>query len=226
MRSVGSAARCLMTMLLVFACASSAEAAKKSFWGWLDELSGPGPFTPDNLGTVTFTALTRSTDREHQLKLFEVDPARRKWFVVGELGSWKAEPKKGFLRPSLFTAHGLAYFPLSGLLSSPVVAGLDAGAGLGVYRLREDEAGGRVKSSFSAAIPLRLRITPARWAGNQKSTVVRRLSGVTYAVGGDLLLDGFSPGDFTAPAGYRPTRDFLWRVGFQVDLNQVLWPGH
>jgi hypothetical protein len=211
--------------LLGLLAAAGARPAEAAWWGWLDKLSGPGPFDPR--GAVSATCAF-SGDSGGYL-CFPNDPLDARYYVALELAWWNAPENVDFPKPvDLFTAQGALYVPLANLKRdrkpSPLNA-FDVGMGLGYYRFsgagvrKSDGRENGVRARLSS--PIRLKFIPGElFAGAYKeprSNARIFWSAFSYQFGFDGIPGSFDSRDFFAPADYRVDSSFLGTYVLQID---------
>lgn len=219
--------------LLMAAGAAPAEAAK--WWGWLDKLSGPGPFRPEfpllavdcPFGRAGNDGLCRpKLDEQFDLKLY----------VTVEIAKWKApgDPLGDFKKDvNLFATQGIVYLPLANLAADSKTSRLhvaDVGVGLGVFWFSgdgvKDGSGNEGGVRARLTIPVRLKITPSELFAPELNEKSRRwrmaLSGIYVRTGFDGVPSTFSDNDFFGPAGYRSESSFLGTYGLEIDALRVI----
>jgi hypothetical protein len=209
--------------LLLAGAAPPVEAA--AWWGWLDKLSGPGPF--DSRGAASASCPIGGDSGGYLC--FPNDPLDVKYYAALELAWWNAPGEGDFPNPvDLFTAQGVFYVPLANLRQnrkpSPLNS-LDVGMGLGYYRFsgvgvkKSNGAEGGVRSRLS--IPIRLKFTPAELlAGLYKeprSNARIFWSAFSFQFGFDGLPGSFDSRDFDGPANFRVESSFLGTYVLQID---------
>jgi hypothetical protein len=210
--------------------ATSAPAHARGPWGWLDKLSGPGPFYP---GVPGFSFTPCAVGQEPSLTpCFPTEkPLELKFYASIEIADWHADANQDFTRDvNLFTLQGVFYVPLINLPKvgkfGPMHA-FDVGAGIGMYRFSgagvKDSSGQEGGHRSRVSIPLRLRITPSELAASRfKSKKWRHvLSGFYFRVGFDGLPGSFDEDDFVAPADYAVESSFLDTGAVVIDVFRI-----
>jgi hypothetical protein len=212
-------------VLLVFASGTTAPAEAGSWWGWLDKLSGPGPFDPKGAASATCAFGHESSG----YLCFPNNPLDVRYYTTLELARWSAPANQDFPKPvDLFTAQGIFYIPVANLKRnrkpSPLNA-VDVGAGVGYYRFsgagvrKSSGADGGVRSRLS--IPIRLRFVPGElFAGLYKeprSNARIFWSAFSYQFGFDGIPGSFDSTDFESPPNYSVESSFLGTYVLQID---------
>jgi hypothetical protein len=221
----------MVAMLLALPAAADAS----SPWGWLDKLSGPGPFDANGrLFVPVPITKTKTGDR-----IFTVGDGidQRQLYVVFETARFTGETNPNFAGAvNISTLQGVLFVHPAGFLhgkdadTSPVGA-LDFGAGFGLYRF--SGAGvisdGKADGAFwRGAIPLRIRLTPSElFAGRIKGTKWRNgLAVFSYMIGWDVLPGTFDDSDFVvspAGAGYHSSGNAPFTCGLIIDVTPVFF---
>lgn len=211
-------------------------ASAASPWGWLDKLSGPGPF--DANGRLFFPVPITTTKPlpGKRASIFTVGDslAERRVYVVFETARFTGETNPNFVGAvNITTLQGVVFLHLAGYQDDPKspVNALDFGAGLGAYRF--SGAGvigdGRPDGAFwRTSIPLRIRLTPSELFARQiKSTKWRNgLAVFSYMIGWDVLPGTFDATDFVvshAGAGYKSSGNAPFTCGLIIDVTPVFF---
>jgi len=217
-------------------------AAGIGFWGWLQELSGPGPFTGFII-TADFYCLPRDKcqtkiegllEEESQL-VPEARTARRFVIFAAEVEpgakSLKATPKGQFKEDTnLRTFEVISYLPLGTTIHPGRYKALDvieAGAGVGAWRLSGPEV--RDGPLWRASFPVRIRIVPAKFCAehirDHGSPTYRIARAISFRFGWDFV-GSFSSADFVdAPPEFRPRTDWPFMRSVMFDLARFFnWP--
>ena len=210
--------------------AMSVPAQARGRWGWLDKLSGPGPFYPGVPG-FAFTVCAVGQEPSETPCFPTKDPLELKFYTAVEIADWHADANQLFTRDvNLFTFQGVFYVPLINLPKVGKVDALhafDLGAGIGVYRFSgpgvKDASGHEGGHRSRVSIPLRLRFTPSELAASRyKSQRWRHvLSGFYFRVGFDGLPGSFDEDDFVAPPGYAVKSSFLDTGAVVIDVFRI-----
>jgi hypothetical protein len=204
--------------------------AGTSPWGWLDKLSGPGPFTAN--GRLFVPVPITTTKSRDKIVTFGEGLDDRRVYVVFETARFTGETNPNFAGAvNITTLHGVVFVHPGGWRKpkSPLSA-FDFGAGLGLYRF--SGAGvisdGAADGAFSrGAIPLRLRLTPSELAAGRLSPKWRNgLAVFSYMIGWDLLPGTFSGHQFVLTskgAGYHSSGNAPFTCGLIIDITPVLF---
>lgn len=222
---MGRLVRVVLVLCLLLAQAPAAHAAR--WWGWLDELSGPGPFRPTSVGTVTLPVPWLGIDKDGSAMVLADDFDTRRVYVSFETAFWDNEETDNFSREVGISSYQfIAFVPFSAFTSdekSPLAA-FDAGVGFGWYNFHGDGVARKDASFTRMSIPFRLKITPSELAaGHLKSRRLRRFLGAfSYRFGVDSLPGTFDRRDFIGPANYRSKNNWLASYGITIDVLQLL----
>lgn len=225
----------VLTLLPVTASAGTSP------WGWLDKLSGPGPFDangrlflPVPINKTVHDPNDRDSDRIFK---FAKTLDERRLYVVFETARFTGETNPSFagavnistLQGVLFV-HPDAWRTKPGDAPTPLSA-LDLGAGFGLYRF--SGAGvisdGHADGAFwRGAIPVRIRFTPSELFVRQlmKSRWRNGLAVFSYMIGWDVLPGSFDTADFVvtaAGAGYHSSGNAPFTCGVIIDITPVLF---
>jgi len=211
------------------------SAHASSPWGWLDKLSGPGPF--DANGRLFLPVpITTTRPGARKASIFGVGDGldERRLYIVFETARFTGETNPNFVGAvNITTLQGVVFLHPAGYgndTKSPLGA-LDVGAGLGAHRF--SGAGvisdGRPDGAFwRTSIPLRIRLTPSElFARRITSTKWRNgLAVFSYMIGWDVLPGTFDATDFVvspAGAGYRSSGNAPFTCGLIVDVTPVFF---
>jgi hypothetical protein len=209
--------------------------AQASPWGWLDKLSGPGPF--DANGRLFLPVPLTKTRTKHTLLTVGDGIDDRQLYVVFETTRFTGQTNPDFVGAvNITTLQGVLFVHPAGYLegshaeTSPLNA-LDLGAGFGLYRF----SGAGVKSDglpdgafWRGAIPLRIRLTPSElFAGRLKGSKWRSgLAVFSYMVGWDVLPGTFNGSNFVVSAagsGYHSSGNAPFTSGLIIDITPVFF---
>jgi len=225
-------------LVIVLLCGASAPAEAAKWWGWLDKLSGPGPFEPDTI-LPDFTIVTLKVNDEG-----EKDPLVRRWFnrpdsrqlyLVLELSDWKSNPRPDFQLPVDLQFYNAVFYVSPARLGhcaadcrSRLLSAFDVGVGIGIARLSGDgvkDSNGEQDGSFRrAAVPFRLKFTPAElFPAEKRGTALHRsVSTLSYSVGTTLMTGTFDGTRFVAPPNYHSSNPFLGYRSFTIDVTALI----
>lgn len=227
--------RLRVVMLLGVLIAGAARPAEASrWWGWLDKLSGPGPFRPE----FPLLAVDCAIGNEGNLRFCLPKPDKPldlKLYVTVEIAKWKApgDPNGSFKKDvNLFATQGVVYLPLANLSKDSNTSRLhvaDVGVGLGVFWFSgegvKDSSGNEGGLRTRLTVPVRLKITPSELFAPELNKKLRwrlALSGIYVRTGFDGVPGAFSDKDFFGPAGYRSESSFLGTYGLEIDALRII----
>ena len=221
-------------VLLLVACVPSNALA---FWGWIEELSGPGPFRGLQ---YPIDRLAGCVIREKSLK--DGSPGETKW--ISPYGRGKTEQDSldkleclrdgsrvaAYIALEIFKgkSHGDNRFPRVAFTAyKPIIyyrlqESVDVGVGIGFNRFSGDgfhDTGfaGKSFAFWRLSVPLRVRFyAPGLKSGS-------RYRGFFFAVQTDYFSD-FSTADFMAPDGPRIDSGFVPSAFLGIDVL-TLWKG-
>jgi hypothetical protein len=212
------------------------SAHASSPWGWLDKLSGPGPFDANGRLFLPIPITTTRPRPGSPRSIFGVGDSldERRLYVVFETARFTGETNPDFSGAvNISTLQGIVFLHPAGFKNdtkSPIGA-LDFGAGLGAYRF--SGAGvlsdGRPDGAFwRTAIPVRIRLTPSELFARQiKSAKWRNgLAVFSYMIGWDVLPGTFDATDFVVSpkgAGYKSTGNAPFTCGLIIDVTPVFF---
>jgi len=226
--------RALAAAVVLLLAPVSAHAS--SPWGWLDKLSGPGPFDANGRLFLPMPITTTRPRAGNPRSIFGVGDSLddRRLYVVLETTRFTGETNPNFVGAvNITTLQGIVFLHPAGFKNdtkSPLGA-LDLGAGLGAYHF--SGAGvigdGRPDGAFwRTAIPVRIRLTPSELFARQiKSTKWRNgLAVFSYMIGWDVLPGTFDSTDFVVSpkgAGYKSTGNAPFTCGLIIDVTPVFF---
>jgi hypothetical protein len=221
-----------LVVTMVLAWPGLAQAG--SPWGWLDKLSGPGPFDANGRLFLPIP-LTKTRTKDRILTVGDgIDD--RQVYVVFETARFTGQTNPDFVGAiNITTLQGVVFVHPAGYLeknaeTSPLNA-LDFGAGFGLYRF----SGAGVKSDgqpdgafWRGAIPLRIRLTPSElFADRLRGSKWRNgLAVFSYMIGWDVLPGTFDDSDFVVSAskqGYRSSGHAPLTFGVIIDVTPVFF---
>jgi hypothetical protein len=214
------------TLLLLLAIVLGAPADRAEAWGWLEKLSGPGPFVARPLPRINapifcferdwtphlLTCEGSGTDADEVAGHFNVEISR--WVSLeNALFGGRADDEE-------FEVRILQVAPNFMLRVHPVV---DVGVGIGFERF----SGPAFETFRRAALqPLRVSISPVRaFADNRWSRVLRIDAGVTRIFGEFTADDFCSPGRCNpnlVDRGFRAEGEYLFHYGVVIDLFSAI----
>ena len=222
------------TLVLGFFLLYPATARATSGWGWLDKLSGPGPF--DANGRLFLPV--PGTKTKDGVRAFAKGIDERRLYVVFETARFTGETNPDFVGAvNITTLQGVVFLHPEGWRNAKepsALSALDVGAGFGLYRF--SGAGvisdGRPDRAFwRGVIPIRIRLTPselfARQLKHSKNPNWRNgLAVFSYMIGWDVIPGTFDATDFVVPpsnAGYHSSGNAPFTCGVIVDITPVLF---
>jgi hypothetical protein len=221
-------------LLGLLACGAATPAEASTWWGWLDKLSGPGPFRPE----FPLLAVDCPFGNEGNVHLCQPKPDKPfdvKLYITVEFAKWKApgDPNGAFKKDvNLFATQGIVYLPLANLTKDSNTSRLhvaDVGLGLGVFWFSgegvKDGSGNEGGLRTRLTIPVRLKITPSELLAPELNSRARwrmALSGIYVRTGFDGVPGAFSDNDFFGPAGYRSESSFLGTYGLEIDALRII----
>jgi hypothetical protein len=209
-----------------------ATARASSPWGWLDKLSGPGPF--DANGRL-FLPVPGTTNTKDGIVAFAHGIDERRLYVVFETARFTGETNPNFVGAvNITTLQGVVFLHPEGWRNATepsALSALDVGAGFGLYRF--SGAGvisdGKPDGAFwRGVIPIRIRLTPSELFANKlKGSRWRNgLAVFSYMIGWDVIPGTFDTTDFVVPPsnpGYHSSGNAPFTCGIIVDITPVLF---
>jgi hypothetical protein len=209
----------LLMMSVVLLWPSGAHAA--SFWGWLEELSGPGPFK----GWLFSTPLACQQDDEWtycgpgKLRRDSKETRRRVELKFAVLESDEHQRFQDLPRDVEGNAGHVYAVPITVVYAFQLHRTIDAGPGVGFMRF----SGKGFKPLYRLALtPVSASIRPLlarrRWTENRWARVVR------FEIDTAFVATGFDGADFgNSQTSFRSGPEFLTKLGFVLDFGEVLW---
>jgi hypothetical protein len=211
--------RLLLMMIALLAWPTQAHAAR-GFWGWLEELSGPGPFTGIFVTSVTVACQGGQATRLGSCVETRRDvSAIRRTFVIrigifdsGDGPRFSDLPEtdadnQGMVRLTSFT--GLYLFRLH--------PSLDIGSGLGFVKL----SGERFDSFYKFVLtPMNASFTPfaLKWPNSRYARLLR------LELDNSFVPRGFTGADFNnARTKFDSGPEFLTRAAIVLDATALFW---
>jgi hypothetical protein len=224
--------RALLILLSIFAAPRDSQA----FFGWIEQLSGPGPFawvtqfpfdrlacvvrTPDTGSAFVHTLTTPradattggSRDNADVIRCLSDDPKAIKMFFSAELGVG-ASDRNVLFADADDDAHRVRMLGFKALAFYRATPFLDLGGGIGVNRF----SGRDFDRFYRVSIPLRARVVPAGFAdGNSRW----RAFYVTLQT--DYFPAAFTSENFGAPGDWRESHEFLNSYFLGVDVLRLV----
>lgn len=229
-------ARALVLVTLLLAPCAPARAS--SPWGWLDKLSGPGPFDANGRVflpvPITTTRTQSETAKKKSIFVFGDSIHERRIYTVLETTRFTSETNPSFVGAvNITTLQGVVFVHPAGFDDDKTsrLGFLDLGAGVGLYRF--SGAGvisdGKPDGSFwRGTIPLRIRLTPSELFAKELPSAKWRngLAVFSYMLGWDVLPGTFDTTNFvvsSAGAGYRSSGHAPFTCGIIFDITPVLF---
>ena len=230
----------LLAWLFTLASPSDAEAqGKREWWGWLERLSGPGPFEVDpspkmllefdrlicgndegEIGSAfsgrhfrDFTAagaeLCGVRDKPRWFLSFHVSPVTNK-DLESQPDVWGATT----LTRSLFVAYVRP-------LPTPI---LHLGAGAGVYYFNGVGNGARPDdyTNYEAVIPVRVRLTPFAFLSPDNRFLGNLSRSFYWEGGGDFVPGPIEAAEFNSSADYRKQYEWGWTHRFVLNVASLI----
>jgi hypothetical protein len=228
-----------LALLLAAGWIAPAEAA----WGWLERLSGPGPFDgpqyafrvacygfPDNdQGQGALGSREQATRDEGEpprlypfWRCWQADPHQMRVDLGVDVASLTTDENPltysdldGARKP------GVRAFLLVPYASVSLGIAFEAGVGAGFLRLTDHESDIDFSSTKFVVQPLRLTIKPL--APFSRS---RRFEALQIAFNGTLIAGTLEDTDFGAvPGTFRERMEMLWQTELRLDIGLLASPG-
>ena len=233
MTHVKTGVRSLLVCLVVLTMPRDAFA----LWGWIEQMSGPGPFTwaiqvPfDRLACVVKTADGQTTvvhtlvmprgegqadgkrDNDAYLACVRDDPDAIKLFVSTELGVAASSRNELFANAN-DDVHQVRWITARALAFYRATRFLDLGAGIGVNRF----SGRDFNRMYRVSIPLQARIVPAGFAKGANP----KWRAFYLEVQTDFFPSTFTSADFGAPGNWRSSNEFVGSYFLGVDVLRLV----
>jgi hypothetical protein len=209
----------LLLMSVVLLWPGHAHAA--SFWGWLEELSGPGPFK----GYLFSTPVAcRQGDAwiycgPGKLPRGAKDIRRKVELKFGVLLSDEHQRFQDLPRDAEGNVGHVYAVPVTVVYAFRLHPAFDVGPGAGLLRF----SGKGFKPIYRLTVaPLHATIRPLlarrRWGDNRWRRVVR------FEIDTALVTAGFDGEDFgNSQTSFRSNPEFLTKFGFVLDFGELLW---
>jgi hypothetical protein len=235
----------------ILALISSAVAATDAVaaLGWLEKLSGPGPFKgPQYALTLACYGWPGPLSKAREVSLRAGEAAQTQAAESALLPLWRCheiDPNQMRVdlgvdmarlstneNPLMYAAGqqkpGVRAFLFVPYVSVSVAVGLEAGVGFGLVRFTdrqsdEVDTNSRVDFSSTKALiqPIRLTVKPlAPFFDSTKWDFLQ------FAFNGTLILQTVRDRDFGAvPGTFREPTEMLWQCELRIDLGHLLLPG-
>lgn len=201
----------VVALVLTLALPATASADRKNdFWGWLERLSGPGPFTPKGKATVGLRPPFCFTGRE-RVKLESA--SRSSACLFADLGRWESEDDHLLGSDVTLTTVDVG-------VSFPVALGVEMGAGFGLYKFNTDL---NDPARFTL-VPGRLVVKPAQWVAkafgvSSTSKAMRRWGAFKAYYKTSVILGVIDSEDFGPNLPYfREKNEAISSRGFLIDF--------
>jgi hypothetical protein len=222
------------TVILVIITSAAAAADATAALGWLERLSGPGPFKgPQYAFTLACYGwpgpLSASVGGSAQV----ADPAASDGHATILVPFWRChEVDPNQLLDT--NDNPLSYAALQGqpkpgvravlvvpYASVSVAVGFDAGIGFGFVRFTDRNSDVDFSSTKVLFQPIRLTIKPlAPFFDSTKWDFLQ------LAFNGTLILQTIRDTDFGAlPGTFREPTEMLWQTELRIDIGQLVFPG-
>lgn len=207
-------------MLLLVLPVPGWAAGKDGWWGWLERLSGPGPFR-----TVAGTFSTRlCKGPEHKFLIARDADARIPCFYA-DVGRWISEDDRTVGEDVRLTTIDLG-------VTYQVYRGIELGLGLGVFRFSTETQSDPVRF---VAVPGRLVIKPIQlltklaplFGGKEvpsNSAGLRRAGALRWFYKTSILFGGIDSSDFGANTilSFRERNEAVSSTGLMLDVYELL----
>lgn len=195
--------------------------------GWLEELSGPGPFlavqlpadrviciargSNENLGVASAWGSARDKSAA-QAACARDDPRGVKAFVSVEFPIGRSRENQLFPQDPKGDRNRVTLIGVRPVFFVRATPGVDLGAGIGFTRF----SGDAFDSFTRVTIPLRARIVPAAFNGKAS-----RATALYIALQGDLYPKMFTAADFGARGNWTEDNDFQVSVFLGLDILRL-----
>jgi hypothetical protein len=214
---------------LVAVTARPASASLGDWLGWLEELSGPGPFHGP---TVTFDRLACWSESvgggpvERVAFADRADPCRNgadrerrhvRAYLSIELAHFRSSRNVLAENPESDDAQ-VGLTRVNALVFARVVQGVEVGGGLGFNHFGGKGAAGDDFGFTRVTLPLRVRVRPGMWVAPESRW--SRL--VHFSVGFDRLPSAFDAADFGQQGSFRESGESLATAYVGFDVLSVL----
>lgn len=210
---IGSVVVVALTLIVAVPATASAD-RKNDLWGWLERLSGPGPFHPKGVPTVGLRPPVCWNGSE---RVNLTSATRGSACLFADLGRWESQDDHLLGSDVTLTTFDAG-------VTFPVVFGVEMGAGIGLFKFNTDLD----DPARLALVPGRLVVKPLQWAANafgvdRNSTAMRRWGALkayykTSVILGVIESDDFGP---NLPR-FREKNEAVSSWGLLVDLLEFL----
>jgi hypothetical protein len=211
--------RLVLIMIAVLLCPTQAHAAR-GFWGWLEELSGPGPFKGgayaqpvacvDKNGRLTACWRTKIDDNTPRIPQTLVVSA-------GVFNSGDRPRFDDLPAADADNRGNVRLLAVSGLYVLRVHRSLDLGAGAGFVRL----SGARFDPFYKLVLtPFNGSFAPLALASSHRYARILR-----FEYDKSFVPQGFKGADFdNLRTGFDSGPEFITRYGIVIDFGALFWP--
>jgi hypothetical protein len=206
-----------LTLVGVLALAAPAEAN----WGWLEKLSGPGPFTAQIPG-INVPVVCLHDDYSRDLLFCNPDKGKPRGYIGFEFQTWKSRENQLFFADPRASFAQVRIVDFRTNLMIRVHEAFDVGLGAGFHRF----SGPAFTSFWRMSVePARASIAPLMLFGSNEWLRV-----VKIEVGATRFRGEFTNADFCdAPAcvleqtvPFSAEGESLWRSALVFDLSVIL----
>jgi hypothetical protein len=212
---VHRASSVVVALVLVLAMPAPGWARdKRDFWGWLERLSGPGPFTPKGVPTVGLRPPVCWNGRE---RISLTAATRGSACLFADLGRWESQDDRLLGSDVTLTTFDAG-------VTFPVAFGIEMGAGLGLYKFSTDLE----DPTRLTLVPGRLVVKPLQWTAKafgvaDDSRAMRRWGAFKVYYKTSVILGVIESADFGPDLPYfREKNEAISSWGFLVDLLEFL----
>jgi hypothetical protein len=218
--------RRVVVLLALLTLWPSAAFAAKGWWGWLEELSGPGPFR----GFVVSVPLICVSDGEVvpcsqkiRTRVPEPEPEKRrpKRMIMVSVGSLGSDDHLRFkdLPDTPENRREVNVLQVSGLYMFRLHPAVDVGAGAGTMRLSGD---GFDPIWRFTLVPANVAVRPFalvnQWKDSKWAGIIRGELETSF------VTEGFTAEQFGTPAStFRTGPEFLTRAAVVIDVGVFVW---
>ena len=219
----------LFCAVLLALTARPASAGLGDWLGWLEELSGPGPFhgptvsidrlacwsSPAEGGPVERVPFGDRTDPCRNGS--DRDRRQVRAYLSVELARFRSARNVLAPEPEADDAQ-VGLTRINALVFARVVQGVEVGGGLGINRFSGEGAAGQDFGFTRLTLPLRVRVRPGMWVAPESRW--SRL--VHFSVGFDHLPSTFDAADFGQQGSFREEGESLATAYIGFDVLSVL----
>ena len=211
--------RRLIVFVLALVLWPASAFAAKSFWAWLEELSGPGPFkgyvfsvpvtcVQGGEGKPCWQVVSRRESGRYQRVVLRVG-----YFDSGDNLRFKDLPD------TLANRETVRVWSVSGNYMFHIASGIELGPGAGFMRF---SGSGFDPIHRATVTPVTVSVAPFLLGGKWKDRRAAHL--LRFEFEEMLVTKGFKGADFGNTAtSFSVGAEFLARVGFVVDFSSLVW---